>query len=367
MKVFYLTNIPSPYRVDFFNELGKYCDLTVLFERRNAKDRNLDWISGNIRNFKAVYLQGIKYGSDSAFCPSILKWLRKDLFDVFVIGGYGTTTSMLAIEILRLKKLSFYLNADGGFIKGDQKFIARIKRHFISSASWWLSTGERTTNYLEYYGANRKRVMEYPFSSILKKELINVPSTLDEKSILKKDLNINFSKVVISVGQFIYRKGFDVLLEAWANIEYQDTGLLIIGGGEKYQEYQELILKKNIKNVILIDFVEKSKLIKYLQCSDIFVFPTREDIWGLVVNEAMSNGLPVITTDRCLAGLELVKNNGFIVPIENSHSLLSNLNKILKNEDLRVKMAQNSLDIIKTYTIENMAKTHFDIFRLNNK
>lgn len=53
--------------------------------------------------------------------------------------------------------------------------------------------------------------------------------------------------------------------------------------------------------------------------ADIFVHPTREDIWGLVVNEAMAKGLPVITTDRCVAGLELIKNEsvGRIVPVEN--------------------------------------------------
>ena len=50
MKVLFLTNIPSPYRVDFFNELGKYCELTVLYERKKADNR--EWISNKNINFK---------------------------------------------------------------------------------------------------------------------------------------------------------------------------------------------------------------------------------------------------------------------------------------------------------------------------
>ncbi|WP_041077414.1 hypothetical protein [Thermotoga caldifontis] len=56
MKVLFLTNIPSPYRVDFFEELGKYVDLTVLFERLHAKDRERDWHKLAFKNFRADFL-----------------------------------------------------------------------------------------------------------------------------------------------------------------------------------------------------------------------------------------------------------------------------------------------------------------------
>ena len=60
MKVLFFTNIPSPYRVDFFNELGKYCELTVLYERRDADDRDKNWCNNeeNNLNFKPIYLKG---------------------------------------------------------------------------------------------------------------------------------------------------------------------------------------------------------------------------------------------------------------------------------------------------------------------
>ena len=64
----------------------------------------------------------------------------------------------------------------------------------------------------------------------------------------------------------------------------------------------------NLKNVYFIPFQNSDIIELYFKAADLFVFPTREDIWGLVINEAMANALPIITTDRCVAGLELIEN-----------------------------------------------------------
>ena len=79
MKVLFITNVPSPYRVDFFEELGKSVDLTVVFERIYAKDREKIWHKLNFKNFKAYFLNGIKIGSDSSLSLKILNLLTKTL------------------------------------------------------------------------------------------------------------------------------------------------------------------------------------------------------------------------------------------------------------------------------------------------
>ena len=90
-----------------------------------------------------------------------------------------------------------------------------------------------------------------------------------------------------------------------------------------------------------------------------FVLPTREDIWGLVINEAMANGLPVITTDKCNAGLAMVSDkNGAIVPVDSIDSLASSLKHILSDDNKRLQMGKESLNVIRNYTIENMAVVH---------
>lgn len=170
-------------------------------------------------------------------------------------------------------------------------------------------------------------------------------------------------KIVISVGQFIHRKGFDVLLRAWKNCS--SDAMLYIIGGEPTDEYTRLINQLNLTNVYFVGFKSKKELKEYYKAADLFVLPTREDIWGLVVNEAMAAGLPVITTDRCVAGLELIQNdfNGYIVPAGNEKALADKINNVLQDDKTIGEYSQNSIQAIAKYTIHNMAESHIHSLR----
>ena len=167
-------------------------------------------------------------------------------------------------------------------------------------------------------------------------------------------------KVILSIGQFIHRKGFDVLLKAAASL--QEGANLYIVGGEPTEEYLKMCADLALTNVHFLGFMKKEKLVKYYQAADLFVLPTREDIWGLVINEAMAFGLPVITTDRCVAGLELVEDglNGYIVPVGDVAALAEKMNAVLSSDF--AAMGAAALEKVRPYTIENMAATHVEIF-----
>lgn len=362
MKVLYLTNIPSPYRVDFFNELGKICDLTVLYERRSASDRDKEWKGSKAGRYNEVYLEGINLTADGSLCVEIIKWLKKDKFDIFVIGGYSTPTGMLAIQTLKMRKIPFILNADGGVVRNDKKFVKKIKRYFISSAKAWLSTGKSTNDYLEHYGADMENIYVYPFTSIKKEDILCESLPMVQKKLLKEELDIQAEKVVLSVGQFIHRKGYDILIDSWKAMD-KSYQLLIVGSGPEEEKMKNLIDNNKLRNIKLVSFKSKDELKKYYMCSDLFVLPTREDIWGLVINEAMANALPIITTTKCVAGIELVDiNNGAVIDSDNSDILKETMTNLLNSEKLK-DMAGKSLSKIEGYTIENMANRHLEIFK----
>ena len=176
MKVLFLTNIPSPYRIDFFNELSRYCELTVLFERCEAEDRNEEWFNRDNFNFNAVFLNGMKIGADNAISLGVFKYLNKTDFDVITVGGYSTPTSLLAILYMKYKKIPYILNADGGIIREESKIKKWIKSYFIGSAFAWLSTGEKTTEYLLHYGAEKEMVSLYNFTSLNDKDIKTNPT-----------------------------------------------------------------------------------------------------------------------------------------------------------------------------------------------
>ena len=361
MKVLYLTNLSSPYRVDFFNLLNKYCDLTVLFERKIAGNRNDEWYN-NTFDFNGIFLKSRNIGNEASISFEVIKYLKQK-YDLIILGGYSTPTAMIASMYMKVHKISYVLNADGGFINYDEgKVIKFIKTFFISSAKYWLSSGKETNKYLIYYGAKKNRIYDYPFTSLKAIDILNEPVLKTEKEKLKSEFGVPYNKVMLSIGQFIPRKGFDWMIESYRDLN-RDIGIYIIGG-KPTKEYLNLKRKYKMDNLHFIDFQDKEVIKKWYQLADIFVLPTREDIWGLVVNEAMAQGLPVITTDKCIAGLELIDNgeNGYIVKCEIEKELFNITNKIINvNEIQYEKLSISAIQSIKNSTIENMVEKHLFI------
>lgn len=360
LKVLFLTNIPSPYRVEFFEELGRYCDLTVLYEKQSADDR--EWKYVQKRNYKTVFMKGIKVGPDTALCFEVISYLKK-MYDIIVIGGYSTPTGMIAIEYLSIKRIPFYLNCDGGFVEQERKWKYNLKKHFIEKATYWLSSGKQTNKYLQHYGAIQEKIYNYPFTSVREKEVLKQGLSQEEKKRLRKELGIECQKMVLSVGQFIHRKGFDLLIQASAR--FADGVETYIIGGTPIEEYLQILEKYQIKNVHFVEFCEPEVLQRYYCAADCMAFPTREDIWGLVINEALANGVPVVSTDRCIAALELVGEAGKIVSAGNVQSLYAEIKRIIENDELQYEMSQKACEIAREYTIENMATKHMEIFYIN--
>lgn len=362
LKVLYLTNIPSPYRVDFFNELGKQCDLTVLYERKAATDRDSSWSADGATTFAEVFLSGIRTKADAALCPSVLKYLRDRSFDIVVVGGYSTPTGMLAIAAMKALRIPFILNADGGFVREDHPMVRRVKAWFIGGATAWLSTGQATSEYLEHYGARREAIHVYPFTSVCAADVAPNPATKSEQVGLRRALGIDEAYCIVSVGRFIHLKGFDVLIRAAAELG-RDVGVYIIGGRET-EEYSRLRADLKASNVHFVDFLPADRLRQYYRAADLFVLPTRTDVWGLVVNEAMAQGLPVVTTDRCGAGLEMIEDglNGRIVPVDDVAAHAEAIRSLLAF-DPKGEMASANLATASRYTIQRMASAHLTAFR----
>ena len=121
---------------------------------------------------------------------------------------------------------------------------------------------------------------------------------------------------MIFIGQVIHRKGLDLLLQAMAPIfaDFPDVHLTIIGGGSSLQQLQSQTRELNITNYVHFEGVISSeKVFERLSRADLLVLPSRWDGWGMVVNEALSVGVPVIVSSQCGAS-DLVESgiNGYI-------------------------------------------------------
>ena len=362
-RVFFLTNLPVPYRIDFFNELGKFCTLRVYFERTNAATRDRAWLSTRARSFEPVFLPGIPVHEDSALCPSIVTRLRQGDFDTIIVGSPLTPTGMLAIEYLRARRVRFFLNSDGGYVKNDNPVLAAVKRRYIGSAEWGLASGQGAARYLRHYGAGIKEIYTYPFTSVWDRDIAKAPVPMERKRGLREQLGIPGSRMALCVGRYLPVKGFEVAIAAWRGMP-DETHLVLVGNGPLEAMYRDRVRSYDLRNVHILGFKQKEELRQFYDAADALLFPTRGDVWGLVVNEALSRGLPVVTTTRCGAAPDLLAGgeNGTIVPVDDADALRTATAELLEDEAKRSRMASSALAKSREYTIERMASRHMEIF-----
>ncbi|MDR1001838.1 MAG: glycosyltransferase family 4 protein [Oscillospiraceae bacterium] len=351
MKVLFLTNLASRYRVDFFNELGKLCELTVWYEYRDAsmetEKRDDKWFGLEAENFTQSY--GVSFGEYKNF-------------DIVIICGFSTKMQILSILYLSALKIPFYIEADGGVIRDTGLLKRTLKKLLLKNPAGCFTPNGATDDFLRYCGYSGEVFYRYPFTSLKSADILHAPVADSEKTQLKQRLSMKEEKTVLFVGSLIHRKGVDILIRAAAKFD-SSAGVYIVGG-QPTEELSELCRQLKLSNIHFIDFKEKEVLADYFKASDVFVLPTRTDIWGLVVGEAMSFALPVVTTDMCVAGVELIENgvNGFIFPVDDTAALSDSVNRILRDRDLQESMAAANLRKISAYTIENMAAAHITAF-----
>ena len=353
-NILILTSIPAPYRCEVFDLLSKEYNVTVFYERNTDTERNEQWfISNNVNILDNTQ-------SVSSYKRSI-RHLKA--FDFVFLYEYSTKLAIQLMLHCILNKVPYAINCDGAFIS-DHWIKNAIKRFFIKRAALCLASGKSAANYFKHLGATEDKIVYHGFTSLFKKDILLSAPSKETKQALRKERNMPDGICAIAVGRFIKSKAFDVLISAWHTVPSEYT-LLLVGGGSERSNYEQQIAELGLSNIKIYDYLPFDELIKYYQACDFFVLPTLTDVWGLVVNEAMANGLPVITTDMCIAGLELIEDhkNGYIVPIHDVAALATAVIKIAGNEDLRNEMALNNIKKIAEYTYENIAQSHINALK----
>lgn len=371
MKILFLTNVPSPYRVSFFKEWGKQVHLTVLYEKATADDRDSSWIVDGTSEegdqqaavgYHPVLLKEFGHGADKAFCPSVTRYLKDKQYDHIIVGVYSNPTGMYAINYMRMRGIPFFISIDGGFApSSERKPLFLLKKYLLSGAKGYIASGSFCDEYLLHYGATKDRIHYFPFSSLYAKDVDEKVLSPSEKSSLKEELlgdEVKNMPVLLYVGQLIPRKGIDILLQAAAQMREECQFLLV--GGEAPEEYLQLKEKLGADNVTFKSFISGEQLRNHYRMAELFVLPTREDIWGLVVNEAMAAGLPVVTTRNCGAGLaQIHTGNGRLVDSEDLEGFVSAIRECLAlSDEEKLVMSENALKTAREYTLEAMAQAY---------
>ncbi|MBE6657494.1 MAG: glycosyltransferase [Ruminococcaceae bacterium] len=370
LRVLLTTNIPAPYMIDYLTELGKKTELTVLFERAHASDRDAAWYkdSGGNAHFKAIFLHGIPCGGDCGFSFGILQYLNPRRYDRIIIANPTTPTGILALLYCRWSGIPFFLQSEGGFQGSGRGLKEKFKTYLMERASFYLTGMGGNNDYFLRYGADPARLGRYPFASMTEQDLANAYVLSDgEKQQLRGRLDIRESRVILSVGRFSYLrgygKGYDILMRLAKQLP-KDIGIYIVGD-EPTAEFLRWKTEHALSQVHFVPFLSKDALADYYRAADVFVLLSRGDTWGLAVNEAMAYGLPVLSSDRCIAGVELIENgvNGYVLPLSDEGAILGTLSSMLAETELRHRMGAANREKIRAHTVEHMADVIYGYIR----
>lgn len=172
-------------------------------------------------------------------------------------------------------------------------------------------------------------------------------------------------KRVIAVGRYVYQKGFDQLLQAWATIErqYPEWQLVVFGDGNRTpyeQQMKELGIDDNRCHL----YGPTTDIQQEYVNSSIFVFSSRFEGFGMVLVEAMACGLPVVSFDCPCGPKDIVKDgeDGILVENGNIELLATSLSKMMRDEALRQAMSQAALKNVQPFRIEQIAEQWRKIF-----
>lgn len=353
-KVILITTNIAPYRLKWCEELAKHFNVTIYYTKDKEVNYNDNFLKHSSTKCKVIKLNNKKDNGTDPLCFSVIKVIKENRKSLIVFDGYGPKTNLLGLLYAKLIGIQTYLNVDGYPTERNKNIVRDLIRRIVISnlCDYFFCGGDNVKEYLINYGANSNNICVHHFSSISKVEILSEPLSNSQKLEIRKELGIDTNKdIVLGVGRFIPLKRFEDLISAIKKCKTECELFLL--GGKPTKEYLNLVGDSN--NIHFIDFVLPEEVYKYYMAANLFVLPSETDVWGLVINEAMAKGLPVISSDSPVAATNLVKENGMIYKTYDVDELAKDIDYCLESNN-NIKMSINSLRIINEYTIEKMVE-----------
>lgn len=367
LKIAFVHPALMDYRINLFDQLNNAYDITFIFTNQGRGQADIKEIHLKFPqewNCKIVRSDKLVIGGRHV----IMTYLR--LIIELLRGKYDcilTSTKWYAcfpIAKITGKKFIFWTEIwefphSSSFIR---RLLHRYTRFIVKQADAIIATGTKTYEFNLSLGAPDEKIFKYPQCAI---DYSKTP--IDG---LREELGLEDKKIVLCLTRMIREKGVDYLIKSFSLLEKEmgNVFLIVAGDGPYLNECKDLAKKLGVKNIHytgLVDSVYK-KVYLYRAC-DVFVLPSiyfcgRYEAWGLVINEAMAFGKPIVTTDAVGAAFDMVKvdYNGYVVENKNIKELYEALLKILSNPELARIMGENSR---KMFEEVNDYKKMFEEFR----
>jgi len=338
-----------------FREIAKNDGFQVDFLFSKVKEDNRLWEFDNDLGFKCSVIDApeLRIKNKKLFLWAGVKGFSKK-YDIFVVNDHLNIPE-LAIQVyakISRKPILRWLASTENSIQMEAKASQKLKVWLNRISDAILVPGKEARDYA--INTTKSAVPVHICNNVVDNAVFAKARDFPLEFIAENKVKLNLVGPVISYfGQLIPRKGLDVLIKAIAQLPDElEFSLLLVGEGELLAEAEKVFANKKA-NLVTTGYVEPCELAKYYALTDVSVLPSHIDTWGMVVNESMAAGKPVVCSTGAGAYRDLVEDGktGFVFEKNNASSLSDKLMKIISSKELRASMSACADGKLSEYSI----------------
>jgi len=335
------------------------------FSLRGAHDQgfgqtvqwDLELLSGyrNIFVGRAAHALEPDRGFWSIATPQVWSAVRNGGFDALWLHGHAYAANLIALAAARSVGMPVLMRCEThlGLPRGGMKRALRgpLLRALYSQCDRFLAIGSMNRDFYLAMGCDPRRIFSVPYSVDNDRFIRSAAMTAQERAEARRTLGVFDNRpIVLYASKFQQRKHPDDLVRACRRLSQEGVSfhLVMVGSGEMDSNLRALVEELAMPDAHFVGFVNQSALPKVYAACDVFVLPSEAEPWGLVVNEAMCAGLPIVAARGVGSAADLVLpgENGAIFDARDIDGLAACLRPILQDDVLRRRMSAQSLDVI---------------------
>ncbi len=363
MNIALVTNLRAPYRTLQLNEFSKIKDVTLTVYYTDKPNKNRGWNTNKAIGYKEVDLKGYKlFEKFGCLNKGLIEIVKSH--DLLILGGYEKPTYIVLSILCKILNKPFILLFDGIStyrLNKKESFLKRfIKSIVIKNASFIMGNGDVSKQYFsELFSYPIERIYNQYLTVDTKRIGVLYKDREKYRRIYREKLGIKQNdKVLIYSGRLIDIKNVRIVIDAIAKLEKENLVFLIIGGGILEDELKRYAEKLKV-NMIITGFIpDQEEVFKHYFVGDAVILPSIVEPWGLVINEALAAGLPVIVSKHCGCANDLVLHgeNGYLINPFDVNEISKYIENVIYIDD-KEKFSKKSKEIISEWTFENSRKS----------
>lgn len=281
----------------------------------------------------------------------IYKIIKKE--NIKLIIGFTTTANILSVIIAKLLKLPVIISERANpYIFKPNKLWAKLRDIFYPKCNVLVLQTKYSKSFYE--------------NKIPPKKIAILPNPLSKPLTDLKDSSVKKENIILNVGRLDKNKSQDLLIRAFSKINYTNWKLVLVGEGNKKNEYQRLVTSLNLDDHVIFTGAIKN-VHYYYNKAKIFAFTSQSEGFPNALTEALHFGLACVSTNCKSGPSELIKQNinGYLIPVNNEQQLIKKLNKLTENNEIIKKMGVNASISTNKYLQSNVIKMWYKVIKSN--